>query len=122
CAVALACVWQSLQTLDWRFSWRGLFAGTICFMVWAIGGPILAHSQPMPVGLQVLSGPTRALWIAIRVVAAITVVPVAEELAFRGYFMRRIVTANFDRVSFGTVGIVALLASSLIFGVEHGNL
>lgn len=122
CAVALAWAWQPLRKLDWHFSWRGLIAGIICFLVWVIAGPFLTHSQSMPAGLQALSVPARVSWIAIRVVAAITVVPIAEELAFRGYLMRRIVAANFDCVSFGSVSIAGLLASSLIFGVEHGTL
>ena len=53
--------------------------------------------------------------------AAITV-PIAEELAFRGYLLRRLASPDFSTVSFRAPGWFALLVSSLIFGLLHGRL
>ena len=38
------------------------------------------------------------LWIACRVIAAVGTVPLAEELAYRGYLMRRLVSPRFETV------------------------
>lgn len=46
--------------------------------------------------------------------------PIAEELAFRGYLLLRLVSADFERVSFGGVTWIALAVSSLAFGAIHG--
>jgi CAAX prenyl protease-like protein len=45
------------------------------------------------------------------------VMPLVEELAFRGYLMRRLRAADFDSVSPSSVGASALLVSSAVFGV-----
>lgn len=72
-------------------------------------------------GLGELSPVGAGLWIAARAIGAAIVVPVAEELAFRGYLMRRLVTAEFWTVSYRPVKWVALIGSSLVFGFLHSN-
>lgn len=61
-----------------------------------------------------------ALWVGTRLVVSIAIVPVVEELAFRGFLMRRLVSADFDDVSYREVTPIAVVASSLVFGVLHG--
>jgi CAAX prenyl protease-like protein len=48
-------------------------------------------------------------------------VPIAEELAFRGYLARRIISRDFDQVLFGGLTIVSIGISSLLFGIMHGH-
>ena len=67
----------------------------------------------MPVALSLT-------WIAIRAIASATIVPLAEELAFRGFLMRRLVAADFQAVPYRSVGLGALLTSALAFGLSHG--
>jgi hypothetical protein len=40
-----------------------------------------------------------ALWLVARVLGSVVVVPVAEELAFRGYLLRRLIDVDFTAVS-----------------------
>ena len=51
----------------------------------------------------------------------ILVVPLAEELAFRGYLLRRLIAAEFESVSPGQFSLWALLVSSLAFGAIHAG-
>ena len=51
----------------------------------------------------------------------ILVVPLAEELAFRGYLLRRLIAAEFESVSPGQFSPWALLVSSLAFGAIHAG-
>jgi CAAX prenyl protease-like protein len=61
------------------------------------------------------------MWLVLRVVGAVITVPIAEELAFRGYLLRRIHAADFESVSFQKVSLTALAVSSVAFGLMHGN-
>lgn len=60
-----------------------------------------------------------ALWMTARIVGACVAAPVAEELAFRGYLMRRLTAADFAAVDARTCGWPAWLGSSLAFGILH---
>jgi CAAX prenyl protease-like protein len=49
-------------------------------------------------------------------------VPLAEELAYRGYFLRRLVAADFDSVSFADVGWIPVLVTAVAYGILSGPL
>lgn len=119
-AVALIWAWPRLKSLDWHCSWRGVIAGAAVFAVWAILAHGLTTPAPMPAALAAMSVAGRNTWLVIRLLGAIVTVPLAEELAFRGYLMRRLTNVHFDSVSFRKVGLAALLLSSLLFGLEEG--
>ena len=95
--------------------------GVGVFALWLGAAHFLTHSSPEPLGLAALSPLKRGLWIAARVSAAVVTVPIAEELAYRGYLLRRFKSADFESVRFGHAGGWALLLSSLVFGVGHGT-
>jgi CAAX prenyl protease-like protein len=105
--------------LDWRVDWTAPSAGLLVFVIW-IG---LDHSVrgPMPPALAAAPSVAAVGWLTLRVLGAAVTVPIAEELAFRGFLLRRFISADFDAVSFRRFSLFALLASSLIFGVLHGN-
>jgi CAAX prenyl protease-like protein len=121
--------------MDWRFGWLGPAAGVLVFALWialdhAIGGETARRDvisngvvlTGVAQGLARLSHFQRVAWIALRAVAVVTTVPIAEELAFRGYIARRIMSANVESVSLGSLSLVAVLASSLAFGILHGRM
>jgi exosortase E/protease (VPEID-CTERM system) len=120
-ALAIWYCWPKLRALDLRFTWRGIAAGIGLFAIWLGAAQLLSHSEPMPTGLANLSPWGRTLWIAARACAGVITVPIAEELAYRGFLMRRLKSANFDSLPFREVGIWALLLSSLAFGLAHGS-
>ena len=63
----------------------------------------------------------RCTWIAFRVAAAVVTVPIAEELAFRGYLARRLVNREFGSVPFSAVTLLSIGLSSVAFGLMHGQ-
>ncbi len=69
--------------------------------------------------LATLPESSRIGWLVLRAMATIAVVPLAEELAFRGYLMRRLVDADFRSVPIANVGAVPLVVSSIAFGLVH---
>lgn len=122
---AAAVLWiyrGSYRNLAWGFSWRGVLVGVAVFVVWAAFAHFLQGAAPMPDGLKQLSPAMRAAWLGTRAAAAIITVPIAEELAYRGFLMRRIAGANFEAVDFKSVGVMAVALSAIAFGITHGGL
>ena len=52
---------------------------------------------------------------------AIVTVPIAEELAFRAFIMRRLISPEFDAVALTRWTVAAIAVSSLAFGLMHGS-
>jgi len=57
--------------------------------------------------------------LLIQIAGFVCVVPLVEELAFRGYLMRRLTAMEFEGVRAGQVSFLAWAISALIFGVLH---
>lgn len=124
-AAALVALWVyrgSYAALDLRCTWRAPAVGLLVFVLWAGVAALLGRPQGPPAALAALPRPLGALWIACRVLAAVLTVPLAEELAYRGYLLRRLVSARFEAVPFAAVRWPALGASALAFGLMHGAL
>ncbi len=60
-----------------------------------------------------------AVWLAFRAVGSIVVAPLVEELAFRGYLMRRLGSRDFEGVELRAVGLGGIAISSALFGAFH---
>jgi exosortase E/protease (VPEID-CTERM system) len=119
---ALVACWPRLRGLDWRFSWRAAALGLLVFGSWLVASRLMAPAPAMPAALAAMSVASRALWLAGYVATAIIVLPLAEELAYRGYLLRRLVAADFESVSFAAVGWIPLLVTALASGLLGGAL
>ena len=62
-----------------------------------------------------------AVWVCFRVLGSVLLVPLAEELAFRDYVMRKLVARDFENVPLGHFTWYAFLISSVLFGLLHGR-
>jgi exosortase E/protease (VPEID-CTERM system) len=108
--------------LNWQFSWRGVLTGAAVFGVWTAVAHWITTPTAMPTALAQLPGPSRIAWIGCRMAAAIVTVPIAEELAYRGFLMRRFENSAFDSIALRNVRWPAIVISAVIFGTLHGNL
>jgi CAAX prenyl protease-like protein len=63
----------------------------------------------------------RWAWIAGRMIGACIVIPVVEELAFRGFLLRWLVSTDFETLEGRAWTWPAILLSSLAFGAVHAN-
>jgi exosortase E/protease (VPEID-CTERM system) len=122
CLIVLVSCRRAYSTLDWRFGWRGIVGGVLVFGVWIAASHWLVEPAQMPAVLGEMSPAMRGFWIATRVAAAAITVPIAEELAFRGFLLRRFTAADFTGIRLQDVTLVALLSSSVLFGITHGGL
>ena len=122
CLAVILIYRRRLAALDWRFSWRGPLLGIGIYCLWWVGVRFLAPESGMPEALAAASPPLRWGWIGLRVLASVLTVPLAEELAYRGYLMRRLQARDFDTLAYERVGWLAVGASSVLFGAAHGAL
>jgi exosortase E/protease (VPEID-CTERM system) len=113
---------RKLAQLDWRFSWRGPLVGAAVFGLWLVAANMISKPTPMPAQLAAAPEELRLGWILVRCLVAVLFVPVAEELAYRGFLMRRLQRLDFEALPFASVGPVALLVSSALFGMGHGSM
>jgi exosortase E/protease (VPEID-CTERM system) len=113
---------KSYAELDWQFDWVAVSIGLIVFVVWVATDRFSnsIHENGIPGALQGSSAAS-VMWITFRVLAAVVTVPLAEELAFRGFLMRRLISRDFHSVSFRHFNWFALIASSIAFGLLHAG-
>jgi exosortase E/protease (VPEID-CTERM system) len=104
------------------FSWNSVAfcTGIAVFILW-IATDYSAPTSAEGTGLTSLSSTAAAAWLIFRVVGSVITVPIAEELAFRGFLMRRLVAADFQTVPFQRFAWPAFLISSVLFGALHGR-
>jgi CAAX prenyl protease-like protein len=122
-AAALFVYRRQYAGLEWRPGWMAGGLGVLVFAIWfaldrATGAP---QATAMPAALAGAALSVRILWIALRFLGATITVPIAEELAFRGYLLRRLISPDFETVSPRTFTLFSVVASSLLFGFMHGG-
>ncbi|HYL17607.1 MAG TPA: exosortase E/protease, VPEID-CTERM system, partial [Burkholderiales bacterium] len=123
-AAALA-LWhyrRDFAGLAWRFSWRGVAVGLGVFVLWMFAARWLRPADAMRWGPDATSQPWSTLWVLTRILGSVVIIPVAEELAYRGYLLRRLVARDFAAVRFEGVGLWPLLVSAAVFGAAHGTM
>jgi exosortase E/protease (VPEID-CTERM system) len=118
-AIALWIYRREYASVSWRAGWHSAVAGIAVFAMWI--GFDRSGSMAMSPELAAMPAVSRAIWITVRVLGAVITVPVAEELAFRGFLMRRLTAENFEAVSWRAFGWMPFLVSSAAFGALHGG-
>jgi CAAX prenyl protease-like protein len=108
--------------LTW--SWTAFGTGIFVFGLWLAFEPLYTGSQSgQDIGDDLARMPLigSAVWLVLRVVGSVIVAPLVEELAFRGYFLRRLINADFREVAVGRLTWLSVGLSSVAFGVVHGR-
>jgi CAAX prenyl protease-like protein len=59
-------------------------------------------------------------FLAVRMAGSFMLVPIVEELFWRGWMMRWLIDPEFERVKFGTYAPLAFWAVAALFASEHG--
>jgi exosortase E/protease (VPEID-CTERM system) len=113
---------RSYREIDFRFGPSALALGAVVCAVW-IALDRFASIPPAaaPAAFAHAALSSRSAWIALRLIGAVITVPVAEELAFRGFLLRRLAGADFEAVSWKNFAWMPLVVSSLAFGILHGE-
>ena len=93
--------------------------GAIAGAMWIATDPNAQTHTALEASLKEFAPAAFVLWLAFRAIGTIVMVPIAEELAFRGYLYRVMLSARFEAVDFRAFGFLALAVSSGLFGLMH---
>jgi exosortase E/protease (VPEID-CTERM system) len=121
--LTLLAFWRTYAAWPWGWSWYAAGAGVAAFVLWM--GLEFLRGAPDDIGLRAglasLPAGWAVVWIGFRVLGSVVTVPLAEELGFRGYLLRRLVAADFRAVSPAQITWLAMIVSSVLFGLLHGR-
>jgi exosortase E/protease (VPEID-CTERM system) len=115
---------RSYTELHLKWSWEALATGCGVFVLWMVMeryGATASSGTSIRSGLASLPPGWATAWLIFRVVGSVLMVPLAEELAFRGYLTRRLIAADFQSIPPGRMTWWSFLGSSLLFGMLHGR-
>jgi len=102
-----------LRRLEWRLDPIAIGAGVAIGVAWvATSAPADLESE-LAVALTQMTAPIFAIWVVTRVLGTSLLVPMIEELFFRGYVFRRIDTGAL------AMRILALAVSTALFALLH---
>ena len=131
-AALLVMLRRHYTKVRWNYWWLGVIVGVIGIFQWV----------PMQLWLQnnfgffkppgpgevfnpyrdIASGDARLAFLGVRVVGAVLLVPIMEELFWRDYLWRQILAPNdFKLASVGEWGVTPFLVVSAAFAFVHGN-
>jgi exosortase E/protease (VPEID-CTERM system) len=118
---------REYRRMDWGFGWLGPAAGLAVFAMWValdrwMGSRGSQVAGGLGAALAHMTLAQRIGWVAVRATAAVVTVPLAEELAFRGYVARRLISATVETVDYRCLTPWSILLSSLAFGLMHGHM
>ena len=126
-------VWLSRGVISWRLSsFAGSTAlGVAIFAIW-IGPDVLwpgyrqswlfsnsivgTPASSLPAGVK-----TSGVFILFRLLTSVVNVPVLEELFWRGWLMRWLISKDFERIPLGTYSAQAFWLVAVLFASEHGS-
>jgi len=112
-AALLVAAWPQLRELVQAPTSLGIAVSLLCV------GVALCLPRSVQEGVMVQRDPQDMPHGLLAIVAALLVAPIVEELAFRGYLMRRFASIHFERLDARRAGWLGILVSSVLFGVLH---
>jgi len=113
---------ESYRGLGWSVSWHSAIIGGCVFLVWILFEPSAMPSvSDLTPSLVTLPPEAIPGWLVLRIMGAVIAVPLAEELAFRGYLLRKLISDAYETVPLHRFTWFSFTASSAAFGLLHGE-
>lgn len=119
--LALYWCWSSLSLNFNRPRFESVLIGAIVAIMWIFMlGENIEYNQTIRSSLQELPLSLAIAWIVCRCVGAAFIIPIVEELAFRGYLLSTLARVNVSLHGKMVFSLPAVILSSLAFGWLHG--
>lgn len=96
-----------------------ILVGLAVGMLWIATDPLVGQPTSLGDWLQTLHFGAAAIWLAVRAFGSIVVVPMAEELAFRGYLYRVLTSRRIEIAPQAQFSWLAFAGSTVLFGLIH---
>lgn len=131
-AAGLVFWWCSRHLISWRPSrpWRSLLAGGAVFVIWIAPDLLWPGHRDFWLFRDPLTGAlprsapgslrTDIVFLLFRVGGSALLVPIVEELFWRAWLMRWLISPRFASVPLGSYAARAFWLTAILFGLEHG--
>jgi CAAX prenyl protease-like protein len=126
----LVYIWQRLPPLNLNRPWGSVAIGIACFVIWVAAdwlfrplfGPrsggfnptIFMNEDSMFIGWELVAG-----LIAFRMLGAVVLVPIMEELFWRGFMMRYLIRVEFEKEPLGRYTHFSFWGTTGLFVFVH---
>ncbi len=116
--LVVATVSRGAASMDFEIAPSALVCAALAWAIWI--GCDAPTSAPWSDVESTSTVAIAARWV-FGTLGSFVIVPIVEELAFRGYLYRRLSSANFERVDPRAFALAPWLVSSLAFGAMHDD-
>ncbi len=121
-AITLALIWKRLPFDRFPLRLLPVASGIAVFLLWiAIVPNAPDKSTQFAEHLTQASTAGMLAWLAIRIIGSVIIVPLAEELAFRGYLIDLLSPQSASKSAQRAIAWLPLVISSLCFGALHSQ-
>ena len=113
-----------------RYPLASVGIGVLTFLVWVAPDILFGYRSHWLFNNSLVGSPastagaglkTNLLFIALRVMSTALLVPLLEELFWRGWLMRWLINKHFLKVPLGTYETTAFWLVAILFASEHGS-
>lgn len=114
-----------IKFLDLRRIWQTLvcfFLGVLVFFVWISLDMSYTLTPSLASGYDPAlfpEGGIRSAMVCVRIIGAVLVVPIMEELFWRSFLLRYLIKSPFYEVKIGSFTIFSFVVTAVLFGMEH---
>ena len=110
---------QVYTSLPFALSPLALAVGAGVGIGWVLTDPVNEGGTELAGWIATLPAWLAVLWLVCRGIGTVLLVPMAEELAFRGYLQRALISRDIERVPPGQFTWLSFGLTSLLFGLTH---
>lgn len=118
-AIVAALLWifhNRYEELKPSFSFLDIAVGLVAIAFWILLDPYYPQFKP-----DIFKATGEHLFIVVRVTGAVLIVPLMEELFWRGFLIRWLVEEDFKKVPIGLYTLPSFVITVALFGMEHSQ-
>ena len=124
CGALLLCFWRDYELRAPRQLWFALLIGVVVFALWITPQQFLGFG-PRLIGFDpdLFAAQPGLYWgtVIFRFLRLVVVVPLVEEVFWRGFLLRYLISERFTGVAVGTFSWLSFVAVTLAFGFSHSR-
>jgi uncharacterized protein len=124
CGALVVWFWREYELRPPRKIWFALAIGLVVFAFWIAPQQFFGFA-PRLTGFdpEVFSGTPAVYWgtVVLRFARLVIVVPLVEEIFWRGFLLRYLINERFAAIAIGTFSWISFVAVMLAFGFAHSR-
>jgi CAAX prenyl protease-like protein len=125
CGVLLVCFRRSYHFGHVRYVVFTVLLAGVVFLIWIFPQQFLGLA-PRTLGFDptLISDDPASYWLtlALRFLRLVIVVPFLEEIFWRAFLLRFLISEDFERVSFGQFSLLSFIVVTVVFAFSHARL